>query len=415
MLHSAQRVRVRIAFFSPLSPIRSAIADFSEGLAVAMARNGNVSIDFFIDDGYEPDDPAIRARFRIRSFREFEAAASTYDVVVYAMGDHNAYHGYMLDFIRTHPGIVILHDLTLHRCILFEADDTGRPERYREELRYAYGTDDLGLAPRVRAGAAGTELLQYPLYERLVDRSLGVVVHNRAALHAVSSRCPEAQVRCIPSPFFLPAGLATLQGEEFRKRERASLGINDDFVVGSFGILVRDKHVEDCLRAFARLLQKSPRARYLLCGPVLEGCAAPAEIAALGLGTRLVVTGWLPPAAFTTRMLAVDVAVHLRHPHIGGTPFTPIRMMGLGVCTILSDIEPLADIPDDACVKVPADDRQMEVLAERLEFLAAHPLARQAIADRGRRWIGETHGEDDVARRYLEFFREVTQPAVTPR
>ena len=40
------------------------------------------------------------------------------DLCLYSMGDHAAYHGYMLELIERHPGIVILNDLVLHRCIL---------------------------------------------------------------------------------------------------------------------------------------------------------------------------------------------------------------------------------------------------------------------------------------------------------
>jgi hypothetical protein len=106
-------------------------------------------------------------------------------------------------------------------------------------------------------------------------------------------------------------------------------------------------------------------------------------------------------------MFATDLAIHLRYPHIGGTPYTPIRLMGLGVPTIISDIEPLAEIPADACARIEVDELEEYVLAGVLSFLADHPEVRRQMADSGRRYVREHHDPRRIATAIIDFIGHV--------
>lgn len=399
---------MRIAFFTPLPPIRSALSDYAEGMAMALANLPEVSLDFFVSADYQPETPLLKEGCQAFPVESFPALAQDYDIYLYSMGDHGRYHGYMLPYLHEYPGIVILNDLTLHRCILQSTVGLGQPEAYLQELKYALGIDDVAEANRIQNDLNPNNVLDYPLFERVVDSSLGVIVQNNYARQRILERRPNTKVTCIPYPFFMPPGFPEFDLATERARQRADLNLADDaLVVGSFGIFVPDKHLGDCLQAFAYLVRQNPQAHYLLGGFAAEDYDLEGHIAALGLSDNVSITGWKPPLEFVRYMFALDVGIHLRHPHIGGTPYTPIRLMGLDVCTLVSDIEPLAEIPQGACIKLEPDAYQAQTLAYLLSELATDIDLRREISHNGREFIQQYHQVDAAARKMTAFMERI--------
>ena len=399
---------MKIAFFTSLSPIQSALSDYGEGLALAMSEIANVTVDVFIDDNYKPDNVILTQKLSVYTYHEFEARAQDYDIYLYSMGDHSGYYGYMFDFIYRYPGIVILNDLTLHRCILQFASTKKRMKFYLDELQYAYGIRDLHLASQIEAGLGDLLVLEYPMFEHIVDSSLGVIVQNRYAQDRILAKCSDAKVTCIPYPFFMPPGFPQdFDLAALRAQQRTKMELEGHFVVGSFGIFVPNKHLESCLRSFAHVAQKYPQAKYILVGSVVAGYDLMGYIADMGLTEQVLLTGWLSPVQFVRYMFALDVGIHLRYPHIGGTPYTPIRLMGLDVCTVVSDIEPLAEIPQGACIKIAPDDYQESTLLAMLDYLAEHPQFRQQVSANGYQFIDQYHNLTQIAQQSVAFMASV--------
>jgi glycosyltransferase involved in cell wall biosynthesis len=402
---------MRIAFFTPLSPLKTAIADHSEGLLPHMASLADV--DLVIDTGYQPNNPEICDRFDIYDFHDFPARAHRYDAILYAMGDDASFHGYIYEMLQKHPGVVTLHDTTLHRTMIHLAFAQGRPELYHREMHYAYGWSDPDIPQQVLSGYGDDYVRRYPFFERVVDSSLGVIVHNGYARKQVLRYCPWARVTQINQHFFMPPGFPDeTHGPELRAR----WGLENRFVVGSFGILVPHKRLDVCLRAFARFREQYPAAAYLLVGNHPPGFDLPGLIEGLGLDEEVVLTGWLDPVRFAQHMFLADIGIHLRYPHIGGTPFTPIRLMGLGIPTIVSDIGPLAALPEGACVKVPPDQFEEDTLVAVMEYLAEYADVRRRLGENGADWIREHHDAARIAARYVDAIRQAAagSPPVRP-
>lgn len=403
---------MRIAFFTPLSPLKTAIADHSEGLIPHLANLADV--DLVIDTGYEPTNPEITRCFNIYNFRDFPAQADRYDAVLYAMGDDASFHGYIYHMLQKFPGVVILHDATLHRTMIHLTLGQGRPELYHREMRYAYGISDPNIPQQIISGHGDEYVRRYPFFERVVDSSLGVIVHNNYARRQVQRYCPYAQVTQINQHFFLPPGFPD---QTDVAGLRVHWGLEDRLVVGSFGIFVPDKRLDACLRAFAQLRQRHPEAVYLLVGSHPRDFDLPGMIQRLGLEEHVRLTGWLDPIRFTQHMHLADIGIHLRYPHIGGTPFTPIRLMGLGVPTIVSDIGPLDELPEGACAKVPPDQFEVATLLAVLTYLADHEVVRSRLGKNGADWIRRRHDAACIAGQYIATIRDATvelSPAPPP-
>ncbi|MEZ4593429.1 MAG: glycosyltransferase [Chloroflexota bacterium] len=398
---------MRIAFFTPLPPVQSALADFAEGLINALAHLPEVTaLDIFVSGTYTPETRFTNGRINIFSHTLYINRQPDYDITLYSLGDNGRFHGYMLHYLHRFPGIVILNDTTLHRCILSATVGQNNPQAYLDELKYAYQDDAAHIAQQISSGLGNELLLRYPLIERIIDNSQGVIVQNQFAQIQVLGLRPSAHTKIIPYPYFLPNDLAQAAPTALNIQQRTALGLTpDSFLVGSFGIFVPNKHLRACLAAFKEVTRHAPNAYYLLGGFAADGYDLAGEIQQMGLENQVHLTGWQPPATFVQQMFALDVGIHLRHPHIGGTPYTPIRLMGLGIATITSDIEPLQELPQGTCIKLAPDDYAEAMLVELLGKLATDRSFRQLIAENGRSFIQRHHQLKDIAQQYLQFFQ----------
>ncbi|MEZ4594910.1 MAG: glycosyltransferase, partial [Chloroflexota bacterium] len=390
---------MRIAFFTPLPPIQSALADFAEGLIDALAALPEVAaLDIFTSGQYTPESDFANGRIALLPHTAYANRQPDYDVTLYSLGDNGRFHGYMLDYLHRFPGIVILNDTTLHRCILSATVGQNNPQAYIDELQYAYQDDAVQIAQQISSGLGNERLLRFPLIERIIDSSQGVIVQNQFARNQVLALRPSARTQIIPYPYFLPNALTQVEPSALRTQQRTALGLTaDSFLVGSFGIFVPNKHLRACLAAFKEVTRRTPDAYYLLGGFAADGYDLIREIRQMGLENHVHLTGWQPPTTFVQQMFALDVGIHLRHPHIGGTPYTPIRLMGLGIATITSDIEPLQEFPQGSCIKLAPDDYANTLLVELLGKLATDTSFRQLIAENGRTFIQRQHQLKEVA------------------
>src|SRR5438105_7785129 len=146
---------MKIAFFTPLTPIQSGISDYSEELLLALSGatvDGRpVSIDLFVDKGYKPSNPDITNRFRILPGRNFDALANNYDSIVYQMGNSPA-HAYIYEQLLRHPGVVVLHEFVLHHLRMWMALNHGKRKAYLSLMETQHGDAGREAARRVMLG-----------------------------------------------------------------------------------------------------------------------------------------------------------------------------------------------------------------------------------------------------------------------
>jgi len=402
---------MRVAYYSPLPPMRSGIADYSAELLPALA--GHAEIELIVDEGFRPA-PEIAGRFAVHGHRELPGllAQGRFDVVLYQLGNNRDYHAAIYQTLLAYPGVVVLHELVLHHLVRDLTLFAGRAEAYVREMRYAYGRTGEAMARRCLATGVPLEPGSYPLFARVVDASRGILVHNRYTReHLLASR-PLARVGLVPH--HLSLGPAAEVAEVPAEQARAAVGIEPGaFAVATFGFLTAAKRPQVLLRAFARLRREHPAARLLIVGEVsphfdFDSVFTPE------LRAGVTVTGRLELARFLLYMAACDVAVNLRHPTGGETSGTVIRLLGLGKPLIVNDTGGFAELPDDACAKVDLDDTEEELLVAYLRRLAADEPLRRRMGENARRHMALHHSLAGSARGYADFLRETVESGAQP-
>ena len=373
---------MRVAFFSPLPPKKSGIADYS--IALAGRLQEKVELELFPEE-------------RAGDFR-----AADFDLALYQVGN-NPDHSYLYPVALEHPGVVALHEFNLHHLI---ADLTIRRRDwagYLREAEYNGGAEALAHARRVEALDAGPDYEGLPMNRRLVERSRGIIVHSRYLAGQVRGAGYSGPVAVIPHGASLP---------ELTRRHarRHRLGLADETpLIGIFGFLKPYKRIAEALGAFQRLARADPRARMILVGEEHPEFSVRRLIESLGLETQVRVLGYVPIEDFEEYIAAVDICLNLRYPTVGESSGTLLRAMGMGRAVVVSDVGSFSELPDDACLKVPPGEREVDLLFEYLSLLVGRPDVARSLGENARRYVAGHCSWERVAEQYAGFLEAVAE------
>jgi glycosyltransferase involved in cell wall biosynthesis/SAM-dependent methyltransferase len=369
---------MRLAFFSPLPPSRSGIADYSAALVESLGRHAEVETFSGRPAGFDP---------------------ARYDALVYQIGN-NVYHDFAYQMALEHPGVVTLHEANLHHLIAEITIKRGDWEAYLAAAAYDGGPRALEYAQRVRALEAGPDYDGVAMLRRLAGSARAFIVHSRAVEAELRRAGFSGPVAVIPHGAWLP------RADRLGYRQR--LGLDEATpLVGIFGFLKPYKRIAESLRAFRRLVRLEPRARMILAGEPHADLPVRALIAGLGLEAQVKALGFVKPEDFTGYMGACDVVLNLRFPTVGETSGSLVRALGLGRAVVVSDVGSFGELPDDVVLKAPVDASEEDFLFEYLNLLVSRPEVGRALGARARAWVERECTWGLVAERYASFIEAV--------
>src|SRR4029079_4331774 len=104
----------RLAFFSPIPPAATGIADYAVDVLSLLAPRYAIAV---FHDEASPERDRVPAGVGVHHHSEFAArqTAEPYDLAVYQMGDGPAPDFVYEPLVRV-PGLLVLHDLVLHHA-----------------------------------------------------------------------------------------------------------------------------------------------------------------------------------------------------------------------------------------------------------------------------------------------------------
>jgi glycosyltransferase involved in cell wall biosynthesis len=361
---------VKAAYASPMPPQRSGIADYSALLV-----------------------PALRKRVELHVVnRRTRLIPGDADAILYHIGNAAEAHGWILDLLRRRPGIVVLHDFSLHHLVAELTLGKRDRESYARAMEQEAGLAGRLLAHGVAEGSVPplweTSPERFPLVGEVLSLATGLIVHSRYVERRVRERGYAGPVWRIPHPAW-PVPHA----------EPVDFG--GGFVVGCFGNLNASKRVPQVLEAFAALRQGHPDAVL-----ILGGAAAPEIELERRAPQGVFHEGRVSEERLWSLLASCDVCVALRRPTRGETSGMAIRALCAGRPLVVSDAGWFAELPASVAAKVPVDDREPETLAAFLGRLAdAHEL-RERMSEAARDYVQRVHGLDRVADLYAAALEE---------
>jgi glycosyltransferase involved in cell wall biosynthesis/SAM-dependent methyltransferase len=369
---------MRLAFFSPLPPVKSGIADYSAALLEPLGRMLQV-------DAFASKPAAFNP--------------SLYGAVVYQLGN-NPHHIFVYEAALAHPGVVVLHEANMHHLIAETTIRRGDWDAYMRELEISGGTQALEYAKRhVRTLERGPQY-EIPMLRTILDRSRAVIVHSDAVAGVVREQGFQGPVEKIPH------GAWIVQADRMAYRARLGLDAQTP-LIGIFGFLKPYKRIAESLRAFLRLIRVVPEARLILVGEAHPELPLAWMISSMGLAAYVRHIDFAPIDDFNGYMAACDVVLNLRYPTVGESSGTLLRALGMGKAVVVSDVGSFREYPDEICLKVPVDGSEEDYLFEYLNLLTSRPEVARELGARAAAWVSKECSWEAVARRYTDFLEAV--------
>jgi hypothetical protein len=169
----------KIAFFTPLPPIKSGISDYSVDILNALSVY--FDIDVYIDNGYSPNCE-LNSQISIYNHNQFIKNCNEYFDVIYQVGN-SEYHVYMWDYIRRYKGTVVLHDYNLHGVAQFAALHKNNDEKqYKEILLYDYESDVVNdYIEKLHSGNTHIKIYDMETNGFITNHANKIIVHSNEA------------------------------------------------------------------------------------------------------------------------------------------------------------------------------------------------------------------------------------------
>ena len=341
---------MRVAYYSPVPPERSGIADYSALLL-----------------------PALQARIDVEVVRRGRKRPTRgTDVALYHVGNNPDAHAWIVDALRRRPGVVVLHDFVLHHLVagltIGRRDGHGYLDAMEREggvvgRLLGHGVLDKRIPPLWESRPE-----EFHLAGEVLALATGLIVHSRYVEERARAAGFEGPVWRVPHPAWEvpPVSPAGVEGSP---------------LVGSFGNVNSSKRIPQLLEAFARLRRERPEARLLLVGAVSPGFDLDRRLQRLGLSDEGIVReAYVEEGRLWSLMAACDVCVSLRSPTMGETSGSVIRQLSLGKPVVVSDVGWFAELPDEVALRIPVDARETETLYAALELLARDDDARRSMS-----------------------------------
>ena len=357
---------MRVAYFSPLPPSRSGVADYSALLLPALRERVDVVV---AEPGRKPPSA---------------------DVALYHVGNDPDAHGWIVDALRRRPGVVVLHEYVLHHLVagitIGRGDGRGYLDAMERELGVAGRLLGLGVLDNLLPLLWETQPERFPLAGEVLDRASGLIVHSRYVADRARAAGYGGRLWRVPHPAWPMQEVAP------------ATDVRGEPLIGCFGFLNMNKRIPQLLQAFASLRRRKPGATLLLAGSAGERFDLDRRLERLGLSDGVVRFDYVREERMWSLMAACDVLVNLRYPTMGETSGSVVRALSLGKALVVSDTGWFAELPDDAVLKVPVDELEVPMLEASLDFAAAHG---RELGSAARAYAEREHSLPGVADAYV--------------
>lgn len=339
----------RLVVFTPMPPRPNGIADYSYELLAGLARDFDCTV--VVEDGTSNSlaPPGVTV-ISETEYRLHNCSLAS-PLHIYQLGNNHD-HVYILPYLQMHPGLVVLHDLTLHYLLDRVSVGAGDMSRYVDAMEAEHGVAGRILGEQFERFRLrdNNMFFDMPMIAGVARASKGIVVHSKYGAVKVKARCPSASVTVVPHQYSPPPA----DEVEDPREVRYELGVGESgLLFMSLGFVAKAKRIDSAIRALAAIRHRLPPFKYVIAGEL-----RPQEVDILGLAIslgirdRLVTPGYVSERRFFSLLQAADVVINLRHPIGGETSGTMIRALGAGACVVVVDRGPFAEIPQGAAMPV---------------------------------------------------------------
>ncbi len=390
----------KLAYVSPLPPLRSGISDYSADLLTELVRHYDIEV---IVDQNEVSAPWIMNNCTVRNIQWFYDHPDHYDRIIYHFGN-SSFHQHMFEMHERAPGVIVLHDFFLGDVINFLEAHHLLDSFLSISLYRSHGYKSI--LDRFTERELSNVIRQYPANLHVLLNAQGVIVHSNYS----KKLADQWYGRNFSSHWSVIPLLRKIAKQVDRDQIRATLGYKPtDFLVCSFGFLGPTKLNHSLLDAWLQSEMVHNQDCYLVFVGEIHGGDYGVHLEKTIKDSlyekRIRITGWADEARFHAFLDAADVAVQLRSQSRGETSAAVFDCMSRAVPTVVNAHGSFAELPHDAVWMLP-EEFDTGDLTYALESLWHDPGLRRSLGGKARAHVSELNNPGICARQYARAIEE---------
>ena len=388
-------MRRKLLYASPFKPLRSGISDYSEVLIYGLRDFFDMTL--LIDD-YKLENRKLYEDFCVLVYKKNKTNLSSYDYIIYNVGNNPHYHSYIYECALKWPGMIILHDFVLYYLTIgfYRNKDTFYSKVY--EMEGAKGINLLKKSIK-----EGKDLLEckelaplLPLNKELINSDNLIMAHS----------------------FYTSNEIARIIDKKERLREINHVGFIDDHFDPIAKNLLMGKYriPEHCMLMSSFGSVADTKLNHIICEIVDEiNSSYDRKISYVMVGDGnyvdhklndyIIKTGYIDLLEFNSFIFHSDLTINLRYPSMGETSGSLMRILGLGKPCLVSNDAWFAELPDDLVMKINID-RLRDDLMEMIICLRDKPGKLLDISARAINYINANHSPKKISKDIYDFLQD---------
>ena len=372
----------KLAYISPLPPLKSGISKYSMTLIKFLKRFYNITVvnELGVNSNTFELPSGVAS---ICSLDFFEENYFSFDRVLYHFGN-SRFHSHYFDLVELYPGVVVLHDFYLDGVVSLKDD-------FQEILFESYG-----VAANCSVFLQDFPKINYPCNLNTIDSSIGIILHSNFAM-GLASRWYGDKVtrRCAVVPLL----------KDFKENKKKSNVVGrvskGEKYICSFGYLGPNKMNKDLFKAWSDSVSLESTLVFVGAEGDEDYCKELRNlISDFGLESRVIFTGWVDEKTYNLWLLKATVAVQLRINSRGETSASLFDCFANEVPAIVNEHGDNASLPDSVVCKIP-ENFSSHHLAKSLKAMIDDSPMRRRFIKNAHSFLSEYHSPELCAEKYF--------------
>jgi ubiquinone/menaquinone biosynthesis C-methylase UbiE/glycosyltransferase involved in cell wall biosynthesis len=385
-------------WFSPLPPAKSGIAAYTARILPALHRRAHIVLwtDQAECDSNLENYAEVR---RYQPGRIAWADLNRADMSFYHIGNNRFFHGSIWQISRSHPGIVILHDLYLQNFFAgLYREQWNDHDGYVAQMEKYYGPKGRKDAELFWKGFLTIHdmVRAYPLTDLAVDNALGVLVHS---VHAYDNARWKNPCHFVYAPLPYPASPRSSETQY-----AARLWAGPPYRIVTFGHIGANRQLDALLQAIAAFPQRY-QFRLNIYGELWDEDHVRRQIQFLGLGNLVTCHGFVTEAELEAALESSHLGINMRYPTMGEASLSQLQMWDHALPTVVTRVGWYATCPENAVAFVRPGHEIGDVQAH-LKALLVDPEQFAKMGERGRRILEQQHAIEAYTQAVLNIAAE---------
>ncbi|GFP31776.1 hypothetical protein HKBW3S42_00083 [Candidatus Hakubella thermalkaliphila] len=401
----------KIAFFTAFNCGIPEVESFQKEILPDILAEFDV--DLFTTDLSIPLPPELEDRANVYSYRDFVPISSfkEYDLLLYQLAGCPEFE-LVYDSCLQFPGLILLESFNLSEMLVRKWLSLKEKEKFRGEMEKCSGLKGKLVADDILAGrfdSYRTNLIKYPLLERVINLSLGIIVRNRFVFNFIRRKREDIPL------FLIPHRVNVLERSQ-RSQEEPDTLVGDpsriaevlkgekDFVVFVHGHTQEPGSAGSMIGAFERLLDFFPQSALII---------QPSELSKVEKAfeknkhkENIFMLPGMDPFTIPGLVNRLDLIVDINLPYCGEVSLLTLKLMAQGKPTLFFDRGAYREIPQHCAIKINPELDFRSRINYFLQLFAHNRRLAKAVGQAGARYVEQQFSGQGGSDAYLSLLRD---------